>query len=77
MRGCRCFEAILVNLSVAELMRRGALAYETGEGEVALEVLAEVATGVAQRAGDAIDDALDFVEQSNARIAAMEALARE
>jgi hypothetical protein len=56
-------------------MRRGALAYESGETDAELGALADAAKGMADHAGLAIDDALDFIEASNRRIAAMEAKA--
>lgn len=66
-----------LGLPVAELMRRGATAYEPAEGDVdeGLGVLADRAKAAADRASDAIDDVLAFVETSNNRIAAMEAKA--
>jgi hypothetical protein len=62
-----------LRLPIAELMRRGALHYDSGEHDEALAALAEAAQTAAERAGAAIDDALAFVEASNERIAAMEA----
>ncbi len=64
-----------LDLPVSELMRRGAFAYESGESDVELGALADAAKGAADRAGAAIDDALDFIEASNKRIAALEAKA--
>ena len=69
-------KAKLLDLPVAELMRRGAFAYESADVSDELLVLADAAKGAADRAGAAIDDALDFIEASNRRIAAMEAAAR-
>ncbi len=66
-----------LGLPVSELMRRGAFAYQPGEADEDLGVLADAAKAAADRAGAAIDDALAFVETSNARIAAMEASAAE
>src|SRR6218665_1841068 len=54
-----------LDIPMSELMRRGAFAYQSGE--------ADAAKAAAERAGAAIDDALDFIEASNRRIAAMEA----
>src|ERR1700752_1021496 len=48
-----------LDLPISELMRRGAFAYESSES-------------AAERAGAAIDDALDFIDASNKRIADME-----
>jgi hypothetical protein len=56
-------------------MRRGAFAYESSETDEELGVLADAAKGAADRAGAAIDDALDFIEASNKRIATLEAKA--
>jgi len=62
-------------IPISELMRRGAFAYESSDSDDELAALADAARGAADRAGLAIDDALDFIEQSNRRIAAMEAKA--
>ncbi len=64
-----------LDMPVSELMRRGAFAYQAGEREAELVVLADAAKSSADRAGAAIDDALAFIEASNRRIAAMEAQA--
>lgn len=64
-----------LDLPVSELMRRGAFAYEPGEADGELNALAAAAKRAADRAGAAIDDALDFIAASNKRIAAMEAKA--
>ena len=64
-----------LDLPISELMRRGAFAYESSESDAELAALADAATGAAERAGAAIDDALDFIDASNKRIAAMEAKA--
>ena len=61
-----------LEIPISELMRRGAFAYESDEADLALSALADVAKGAADRAGAAIDDALDFIAASNQRIAAME-----
>lgn len=62
-----------LGLPVAELMRRGATAYEPAEVDQELGVFADKAKAAADRACDSIDDMLAFVEASNKRIAAMEA----
>lgn len=62
-----------LGLPVAELMRRGARAYESTEADEELGVLADKAKIAADRASDSIDGVLAFVEASNKRIAAMEA----
>ena len=66
-----------LGLPVAELMRRGATAYEPGEADEELGVLADKAKAAADRASNSIDEMLAFVEASNKRIAAMEAKASE
>jgi hypothetical protein len=64
-----------LGLPISELMRRGAVAYESGESDADLVVLAEAAEAAADRAGAAIDAALEFITASEKRIAAMEAKA--
>ena len=64
-----------LDLPVSELMRRGAFAYESGESDDALGALADAAKHAADRAGEFIDDALEFIAASNKRISAMEAKA--
>ena len=64
-----------LKLPVSELMRRGAFAYEPDEAGEELALLADAAKGAAERAGTAIDDALEFIAASNQRIATMEAKA--
>ena len=64
-----------LDIAVSELMRRGAFAYQTSESDEELVALADAAKAAADRAGASIDDALDFIEKSNHRIAAMEARA--
>ncbi|MBC7706266.1 MAG: hypothetical protein H7274_20240 [Rhodoferax sp.] len=61
-----------LDLPISELMRRGAFAYESADADAELGALADAAKGAADRAGAAIDDALDFIESSNKRIATME-----
>lgn len=65
-----------LGLTLSELMRRGATAYQPEETDEQLGVLADAAKAAAERAGAAIDEALDFIEASNSRIAALEARAR-
>jgi Mobilization protein NikA len=62
-----------LGLPVAELMRRGAAAYESSEADEELGILADQAKAAADRASDSIDDVIAFVEASNKRIAAMDA----
>lgn len=64
-----------LGLPISELMRRGAVAYESGESDAELAALADAAKGAADRAGAAIDASLDFITASEKRIAAMEARA--
>jgi hypothetical protein len=64
-----------LDLPIAELMRRGAFAYRSAEADEELAALADAARAAAERAAASIDDALDFIEASNRRIAAMEAKA--
>lgn len=64
-----------LHLPISELMRRGAFAYESSETDAELATLAVAAKSAAERAGAAIDDALDFIAASNERVAAMEARA--
>lgn len=61
-------------LPTAELMRSGATAYEPAEADEESGVLADKAKAAADRAADSIDDVLAFVEVSNKRVAAMEAI---
>jgi hypothetical protein len=64
-----------LNMPISELMRRGAFAYESADSDAELGALADAAKGAAERAGAAIDDALEFIAKSNKRIAALEASA--
>jgi len=66
-----------LGLPVSELMRRGATAYNSAESDEELGAVADAAMAAANRASDAIDDVLAFVEASNKRIAAMEAKAKK
>ena len=61
-----------LGLPIAELMRRGASAYESAEESEELGILADHARAAAARASASIDDALGFIAASNKRIAAME-----
>lgn len=64
-----------LEIPISELMRRGAFAYNSADSDAELDALASAAKDAAERAVAAIDDALDFIEASNKRIAAMEAKA--
>ncbi|HYU79242.1 MAG TPA: ribbon-helix-helix protein, CopG family [Vicinamibacterales bacterium] len=65
-----------LGLSISELMRRAATAYNTTEAEAELGSLADAAKAAAERASASIDDALQFIEASNKRIAALERKAK-
>jgi hypothetical protein len=64
-----------LGLPVSELMRRGAVAYNSASEDEELGALADAAMKAANNASDSIDDMLSFVEASNKRIRAMEAKA--
>ncbi|MDE3009679.1 MAG: ribbon-helix-helix protein, CopG family [Pseudomonadota bacterium] len=59
-------------LSMGEYLRRAAAAFRPTEDEAVLAGMIEQMTRTAARAEAAIDEALAFVEASNARIAHME-----
>lgn len=65
-----------LDLPLSELMRRGAFAYRSDDADAELGALADAAKAAADKAGAAIEDALDFIAASNARIAVMEAQAK-
>lgn len=65
-----------LGMPIAELMRRGAAAYNSAEVDEELGILADAAMAAANRASASIDDVLAFAEASNKRIAAMEAKAQ-
>jgi hypothetical protein len=65
-----------LGLPISELMRRGASAYRSAEADEELGVLADAAKSAAERASASIEDALDFIQESNKRIAALEAGAK-
>ena len=65
-----------LGLPISELMRRGAEAYQSADADEELGALADAARAAAERAGASIDSALEFIEASNRRIAALEAEAR-
>ena len=64
-----------LNIPISELMRRGVFAYEPSDADGQLSMLADAAKGAADRAGAAIDRALELVEASIDRVAVMEAAA--
>ena len=65
-----------LGLPMSELMRRGAVAYESEQADEELGALADAARAAAERASESIEDALAFIEASNRRIARLEASAR-
>lgn len=65
-------KAKALGLPISELMRRGANAYSVDEAQAELAALADAAHAAAERSCAAIDDSLDFITKSNARIARME-----
>lgn len=66
-----------LGLPVSELMRRGAVAYNSTEADEELAMLADAAKAAADRASATIDDVLTFCAASNKRIAAMETKANK
>lgn len=68
-------KAKMLDIPISELMRRGAFAYQSSDADEELAALADAAKGAADRAGAAIDDALEFIQASNDRIRALEAQA--
>lgn len=62
-----------LDITLSELMRRGASNYEPDDADDELGALADAARSAADNAGAAIDDALAFIAASNARIEVMEA----
>ena len=65
-----------LGLPVSELMRRAATAYQPAQSDTELGVVADAALAAANRASQAIDEVLAFVEASEKRIAAMETKAK-
>lgn len=61
-------KARTLGLSVSELMRRGATAYESPAAEEELATLADQTAEAALRASSYIDDALAFIDASNQRM---------
>ena len=60
-------------LSVGEYMRRAAASYSPSEDDSTLIAMIDPMLKATDRAENAIDDAMAFVESSNKRIARMEA----
>ena len=65
-----------LGLPMSELMRRGAAAYRSTEADKDLGALADAARSAAERGAASIDSALEFIDASNKRIAALEARAK-
>ena len=65
-----------LGLPISELMRRGANAYQAEGADEELGALADAAKAAADRAAASIDSAIEFIEVSNKRIAALEARAK-
>ena len=65
-----------LGLPMSELMRRGATAYRSTEADKDLGALADAARSAAERGAASIDSALEFIDDSNKRIAALEAGAK-
>jgi hypothetical protein len=65
-----------LGMPIAELMRRGAFAYEDSKQQAELGLLADKAKAAADRACDAIDATESYLEASNLRIAALERKAK-
>lgn len=65
-----------MGLTTGEYMRRAAEGYRPADDDKALEAMIEEMNKATTSAEKAIDDALAFVEESNKRIAEMEAKAK-
>jgi len=63
-------------LSMGEYLRRAAVSYHPSDDDKALEGMIEQVVKTTQQASRAIDEAVAFVEASNQRICACEALRR-
>lgn len=61
-----------LGLPLAELMRRGAGSYRPESSDEQLGALADAAKAAAQSMSKDIQEALQFIEQSNRRIAALD-----
>ena len=65
-------EAKKAGISVGEYLRRAAKSFRPSENDEALEAMIDQMLKATERADQAIEDALAFVESSNQRIAKME-----
>ncbi|MBI2316226.1 MAG: hypothetical protein HYU75_04175 [Betaproteobacteria bacterium] len=63
-------------LSMGEFLRRAAASFRPSEDDKVLQGMIEQMIKTTERANEAIDDALRFVEASNRRIVSMEAKKR-
>ena len=66
-----------LDIPLSELMRRAAFAYTSEADDADLERLADAAKKAAEGSIESIDEAMNFIAQSNLRIAAMERVATE
>lgn len=66
-----------LDIPMSELMRRAAFAYRQDEYDDELSTLANFAKGAADRCVAVIGQAMEEIEKSNLRIAAMEATATQ
>ena len=60
-----------LGVNISELMRQAALGFTPAEDEKEIALLIERVNISTKEANDALDDALNFVAESNRRIAAM------
>ena len=65
-------QAKKAGVSVSEYLRRAAASYNPSEDEEALSAMIDQMLKATERAEAAIDDAIDFVAESNKRIEKME-----
>ncbi|MGD8940015.1 MAG: hypothetical protein PVJ72_11585 [Gammaproteobacteria bacterium] len=65
-------QAKTAGVSVSEYLRRAAASYNPSEDEEALSAMIDQMLKATERAEAAIDDAIDFVAESNKRIEKME-----
>jgi hypothetical protein len=64
-------------ISTAEYMRRAAQSFQLPEDDKMLEAMIKQMIKATEKAGQTIDDTLDFIAKSNQRIAIMEANAEK
>lgn len=63
-------------MSMGEYLRKAAAAFDTADDEAALAAMIDQMNIATERAESAIDEALNFIDESNNRIAETEALYR-